>query len=86
MKTLFIVPFFLCALSEVSFGHDADTAKPFEKIHAHRTFTAHACRMGEPLFFEGRDALDENLLNSSLELGYDHISGSLVRKVIQSSI
>ena len=79
MKALFIVPFFLCALSDLSLGHDADTAKPFEKIHAHRTFTAHAHAGWESRYFsEGRDALDgKSFWNSSLELGYDHISGGV---------
>jgi hypothetical protein len=49
-------------LFELSFGHDADTAKPFEKIHAHRTFTAHAhAGWEEPLFFGGTGCLERKI-------------------------
>lgn len=60
-------------------SHEAETTKPFEKMHAHRTFNAHAHAGWESRYFsEGRDALDgKSLWNSSLELGYDHLSGGI---------
>lgn len=60
-------------------AHDAETNKPFEKMHAHRTFSAHTHSGWESRYFsEGRDALNgKSLWNSSLELGYDHLSGGV---------
>ena len=72
-----ILGFFLwhCML----FGHDTETNKPFEKMHAHQTFSAHAHAGWESRYFsEGRDALNgKSLWNSSLELGYDRLSGGV---------
>ena len=74
--------FFLAQLLffvNVGSAHDAETNKPFEKMHAHRTFNAHAHAGWESRYFsEGRDALHgKSLWNSSLELGYDHFSGGV---------
>ena len=60
-------------------GHDAETNKPFEKVHAHNTLDAHFHAGWESRYFsEGRDALNgKSLWNSSLEIGYDHLSGGV---------
>ena len=80
--TLTVKYFFLAQLLffvNVGSAHDAETNKPFEKMHAHRTFNAHAHAGWESRYFsEGRDALHgKSLWNSSLELGYDHFSGGV---------
>ena len=66
-------------LSWLCFGHDAESSRPFEKMHAHGTFNAHAHAGWESRYFsEGRDALNgKSLWNSSIELGYDHLSGGV---------
>lgn len=68
----------LLTITEVG-AHDAETTKPFEKMHAHRTFDAHAHAGWESRYFsEGRDSLNgKSIWNSSLELGYDHFSGGI---------
>ena len=78
-----ILKYIFCAqllfFVNVGSAHDAETNKPFEKMHAHRTFNAHAHAGWESRYFsEGRDALHgKSLWNSSLELGYDHFSGGV---------
>ena len=60
-------------------GHDLESSKPFEKVHAHKALDAHAHAGWESRYFsEGRDALNgKSLWNSSIELGYDHLSGGV---------
>lgn len=60
-------------------GHDSETNKPFEKMHDHRTFNAHAHAGWESRYFsEGRDALNgKSLWKGALEVGYDHFSGGV---------
>ena len=60
-------------------AHESEASKPFEIIHAHQSFEAHAHTGWESLYFsEGRDALNgKSLWTGSLEVGYDHFSGGV---------
>jgi hypothetical protein len=62
-----------------SFGHDGDTTKKIESIHAHQELTGHAHAGWESLYFsEGRDALEgKSLWTGSVEFGYEHFSGGV---------
>ena len=60
-------------------GHEMESSKPFEKLHAHKDANAHVHAGWESRYFsEGRDALDgKSLWSGSVELGYDHFSGGV---------
>lgn len=72
------LPFFLL-FNFFSWGHEGDSTKKIESIHAHEKLTGHAHLGLESRYFsEGRDALDgKSLWTGSVELGYEHFSGGI---------
>ena len=70
---LFYLPF------NLSWGHEGDSLKKIESIHAHQDLSGHAHAGWESRYFsEGRDALNgKSLWTGSVELGYDHLSGGV---------
>ncbi len=70
---------FLFFFNRSSPGHEGDSPKKIEAIHAHENLTGHAHAGWESRYFsEGRDALDgKSLWTASLELGYEHFSAGI---------
>ena len=80
LKICYSIPVLILLASRfLCHAHESEASKPFEKIHAHQSFEAHAHTGWESLYFsEGRDALNgKSLWAGSLEVGYDHFSGGV---------
>ena len=73
-KIVFLFPIFLLKLP--SAGHEGDSAKKVDAIHAHQDVSGHAHVGWESRYFsEGRDALDgKSLWTGSVELGFEYFS------------
>ena len=79
MKFLKSIILLLYLQFNLSWGHEGDSLKKIESIHAHQDLSGHAHAGWESRYFtEGRDALGgKSLWTGSVELGYEHLSGGV---------